>query len=604
MKLKVLFLSLLLVGSLLTVRCQDDEDDEDIYDEDEADDMDVDLEDEAEDQEQVEQVEYSPPEPVGPVHLAEPFDSASVLGSKWMPSQAKKDGVDEDIAKYNGKWAVEEPETTPLAGDMGLVLKSKAKHHAIAAKLDKPFEFVADPLVVQYEVKFQNSHDCGGAYVKLLTNNPDLKLDGVHDKTPYTIMFGPDKCGADSKLHFIFRHKNPKSGEFEEKHAKKPTGSFSHVFTDQKVHLFTLVVNPDNTFQVYVDQKVVSEGSLLEDMSPAVNPPAEIEDPDDKKPKDWDDRKKIPEPGAEKPDDWDEDAPAQIEDENAVKPDGWLDDEPELIDDPDAERPDDWDDDMDGEWEPPKINNPLCDDVGCGEWKPPMVPNPGYKGKWKPPYIDNPNYQGEWKPRMIANPDFFEDLEPFKMSSIGAIALELWSMSDNILFDNFIITTDKDVADQYAADSYHLKRKEGVVASAETFVSSMVDAAQERPWLWAVFALIVIIPLFFCIRFCFKSSPEELDSKKSDAPSPDDVREGEEGEEEEEEAAAAEGGEKEGEEAVSAEGDASVRQRKKATKADLEGPAEEEEEEEEAAAEEPQEKASTPKKPKTRSRKE
>ena len=40
-------------------------------------------------------------------------------------------------------------------------------------------------------------------------------------------------------------------------------------------------------------------------------------------------------------------------------------------------------------------------------------------------------------------------------------------MNDNILFDNFIITTDKDVADQYAADSFVLKRKEGgVVASA------------------------------------------------------------------------------------------------------------------------------------------
>ena len=37
----------------------------------------------------------------------------------------------------------------------------------------------------------------------------------VADKTPYTIMFGPDKCGNDDKLHFIFRHKHPKTGEFE-----------------------------------------------------------------------------------------------------------------------------------------------------------------------------------------------------------------------------------------------------------------------------------------------------------------------------------------------------------------------------------------------------
>ena len=40
-------------------------------------------------------------------------------------------------------------------------------------------------------------------------------------QTPYTIMFGPDKCGSDAKLHFIFRHVNPKNKTVEEKHCKK-----------------------------------------------------------------------------------------------------------------------------------------------------------------------------------------------------------------------------------------------------------------------------------------------------------------------------------------------------------------------------------------------
>lgn len=39
----------------------------------------------------------------------------------------------------------------------------------------------------------------------------------------------------------------------------------------------------------------------------------------------------------------------------------------------------------------------------------------------------------------------------------NAVGLELWSMSDNILFDNFIITDDKSVADAFAADSWELK---------------------------------------------------------------------------------------------------------------------------------------------------
>lgn len=64
--------------------------------------------------------------------------------------------------------------------------------------------------------------------------------DHFHDKTPYTIMFGPDKCGEDYKLHFIFRHKNPKTGMYEEKHAKRPDADLKTYFTDKKTHLYTL----------------------------------------------------------------------------------------------------------------------------------------------------------------------------------------------------------------------------------------------------------------------------------------------------------------------------------------------------------------------------
>lgn len=68
--------------------------------------------------------------------------------------------------------------------------------------------------------------------------------------------------------------------------------------------LFPVVLNPDNSFEILIDQTVVNSGNLLNDMTPAVNPPAEIEDPDDHKPDDWDERPKIPDPDAVKPDDW------------------------------------------------------------------------------------------------------------------------------------------------------------------------------------------------------------------------------------------------------------------------------------------------------------
>lgn len=100
-----------------------------------------------------------------------------------------------------GIWSVEEPIRNVQEGDTGLVLKSKARHAAISTLLNKPFKFDDKPLIVQYEVNFQEGQECGGAYLKLLTQDPEhLDLKKFHDKTPYTIMFGPDKCGNEHKV--------------------------------------------------------------------------------------------------------------------------------------------------------------------------------------------------------------------------------------------------------------------------------------------------------------------------------------------------------------------------------------------------------------------
>lgn len=53
-------------------------------------------------------------------------------------------------------------------------------------------------------------------------------------------MFGPDKCGEDYKLHFIFRHKNPLNNDMEEKHAKRADVDLKKFYTDKKTHLYTL----------------------------------------------------------------------------------------------------------------------------------------------------------------------------------------------------------------------------------------------------------------------------------------------------------------------------------------------------------------------------
>ncbi|THH03955.1 hypothetical protein EW145_g5872 [Phellinidium pouzarii] len=396
--------------------------------------------------------------------------------SRWTVSEAtKKTPVGTETYSYVGKWEVEEPLKPVIAGDKGLVAKSKAAHHAISAPFASAIDFSDKPLVVQYEVEYQDGGNCGGGYVKLLENGFQTSGKEFDDKTPWTIMFGPDLTCPGTKVHFIFRHKNPITGEFEEKHLKAPPKPSIQKTTN----LYTLVLNPDNTYDVLFNGESVNSGNLLEDFTPAVNPEKEIDDKEDFKPEDWVDEKKIADPEAEKPADWDEDAPYEVEDEEAEKPEGWLEDEPETIPDPDAEKPEEWDDEEDGDWIAPTVRNPKCEEApGCGTWKRPYKPNPDYKGKWYAPLIDNPAYIGEWAPRKITNPDFFEDLNPVKsLVKIGGIGIELWTMTPNILFDNIYIGHSVDDAKIFATQTFDVKHPlEEALSKAKK-----VDEEDEEP---------------------------------------------------------------------------------------------------------------------------
>jgi calnexin len=48
-----------------------------------------------------------------------------------------------------GEWSIGLPSEEILAGDYGLIVRTKARHHAIAAKLQTPFEFTGKALVLQ-----------------------------------------------------------------------------------------------------------------------------------------------------------------------------------------------------------------------------------------------------------------------------------------------------------------------------------------------------------------------------------------------------------------------------------------------------------------------
>jgi len=462
----------------------------------------------------------------GNAFFADPFANHDGIGSIWgLSSSSKGDG-----SKFDGRWAIEGNSANPK--DLGLVAKDKARHHAISAKLNKKVEFTdlndaQKQFVVQYEVKYQDTMECGGSYLKLVAEaDEEFSSDTFNDKTLYSIMFGPDKCGLESRIHFIVNYKNPITGSVEEKHAKA-SSDFKEIFSDQKSHLITLVVDSDSSFEIFVDQKSVNKGSLLTDMSPAINPPSEIDDPTDSKPADWDDKEKIPDPMATKPEDWDEDAPKFIDDEDAVKPEDWLDDEPEHVADPEAVKPEDWDDEEDGEWEAPIVENPKCEAGNCGTWVRPQKPNPDYKGKWAPPLIDNPNYSGVWSPKQIPNPEFFEDKTPFaSLMPITAVGIEMWTMTKDIMFDNVILTDSKAVADDWAGESWNKKTLiEKLNSPGDSYLDQFLSYAGENPWIWVLLAAAIILPVILYI-FCSGGSPAPADdgaeAKKTDKVTPDD----------------------------------------------------------------------------------
>ena len=98
---------------------------------------------------------YITPKSHPDVFFADHFDDETEFQKKWIKSKAMKAGVEETIAKYDGEWALEKAAKDPLIGDLGLVMKSKAKHAAISAPFGKVFKFDEKPLVVQYELNFQ-----------------------------------------------------------------------------------------------------------------------------------------------------------------------------------------------------------------------------------------------------------------------------------------------------------------------------------------------------------------------------------------------------------------------------------------------------------------
>jgi hypothetical protein len=87
---------------------------------------------------------------------------------------------------------------------MLVFVHEKARECAIVKELDEPVSLKDGTVVLQFETRLQEGLECGGAYLKYLRpQEAGWKPNEFDNESPYTIMFGPDKCGATNKVHFI-----------------------------------------------------------------------------------------------------------------------------------------------------------------------------------------------------------------------------------------------------------------------------------------------------------------------------------------------------------------------------------------------------------------
>jgi calreticulin len=283
------------------------------------------------------------------------------------------------------------PRPPQIGADKGIQTSPDARFYSLTAPLSSEIKNEGKDLVVSYTVRHDQNIDCGGAYLKLTPPGFDAKKFG--GDTPYSIMFGPDICGTSTrKTHVIFTY----GGK------NLLTKKNVRMESDRLSHRYTLIVRPDNTYEVQIDGTKAESGSLY--------------------------------------DDWDFLLPKKIKDPNAKKPSDWVDESAKLPD-PNAKKPEDWDDEEDGEWTAPQIDNPEYK----GVWTAKKIPNPAYKGPWVHPEIDNPEYKDDPKVHAVCNP----------CSHVG---FELWQVKAGTIFDDIIVTDSLAEAEAFAKETFEAKK--------------------------------------------------------------------------------------------------------------------------------------------------
>jgi len=355
------------------------------------------------------------------VHFKEAFENDN-WEHRWVESK-HKEAEQGKFVHTAGKWFGD------AHVNKGIQTSEDNRFYQISAEFDS-FSNKGKDLVLQYDVKFEQKIDCGGGYLKFGPNLEDQEK--FHGDSIYNIMFGPDFCGySTKKVHVIFNYKG--TNHLIKKEIKPKE--------DQLTHVYTLVVHPDNTYEVFIDLEEAAKGSLTEDWD--MLPPKTIKDPSAKKPADWVDDADMPDPAD-------------------TKPEGW-DDTPKQIRDPEATQPEDWDSELDGDWEAP------------------LIDNPEHKGDWKAKRIPNPNYKGPWVHPTIPNPDYAEDHDIYEYDDFSYVAIDVWQVKSGTIFDHIFIGDDLEEAKEYAKSTWGETKDEEKEAFDEASKVKEEPKAPETP---------------------------------------------------------------------------------------------------------------------------
>lgn len=111
----------------------------------------------------------------------------------------------------------------------------------------------------------------------------------------------------------------------------------------------------------------------------------------------------------------------------------------------------------------------------------------------------------------------------------SAVGIELWSMSQDILFDNLLITDDFVVAQEWASLTFDLKRKqidrESVSVRCQNWISLISPRQQEqetihdttmrsinnKPFWWTVYVIYCMIPVVIYAWYLWRRTLEVFD---------------------------------------------------------------------------------------------